>query len=80
MMHQVITRVCGDTGDKGVGRGLGTGQGQAGLSLDETEREPSAIAVREVGCGWMDPGVLGTPLLKEVSGTFQPRGGIMFRK
>lgn len=52
MMHQVITRVCGDTGDKGVGRGLGTGQGQAGLSLDETEREPSAIAVREVGCGW----------------------------
>lgn len=51
MMHQVI-RVCGDTGDKGVGRGLGTGQGQAGLSLDETEREPSAIAVHEVGCGW----------------------------
>lgn len=51
MMYQVI-RVCGDTGDKGVGHGLGTGQSQAGLSFDETEREPSAIAVHEVGRGW----------------------------
>lgn len=41
MMYQVI-RVW-------VGHVLGTGQCQAGLSLDETEREPSAIAVHEAG-------------------------------
>lgn len=64
-MYQVI-RVCGDVEDEGADHGLETVQYPAELTLDETEWEPSAMVVHEVGNGWT-PGTWRRALLKEVS-------------